>query len=110
MIRLSEIKLPLAALPADATAEMVQDTALDVARVIPRYQNLNAKNATPERPGVSGEWWKAIYQVLFGEDQGPRFGSFAAIYGLANTRALIAKALNGDLVREHAAFLEARKG
>jgi len=99
----------LAALPADATAEVVQDTALDVARAIPRYQNLTAKNATPERPGVSGEWWKAIYQVMFGEDQGPRFGSFAAIYGIANTRALIAKALAGGLVEEHAAFLGARK-
>lgn len=100
----------IAALPADATAEMVQDTALDVARAIPRYQNLTAKNATPERPGVSGDWWKAIYQIFFGEDQGPRFGSFAAIYGLANTRALIAKALAGGLVEEHAAFVEARKG
>jgi len=99
----------IAALPADATAEMVQDTALDVARAVPRYQNLTAKNATPERPGVSGDWWKAIYQVLFGEEQGPRFGSFAAIYGLPNTRALIAKALAGGLVEEHAAFVETRK-
>lgn len=99
----------IAALPADATPEMVQDAALDVARAIPRYQNLAAKGATPDRPGVSGEWWKAIYQVFFGEDQGPRFGSFAAIYGLLNTRALIAKALGGELVKEHAAFLDKRK-
>ncbi|POR50072.1 lysine--tRNA ligase [Bosea psychrotolerans] len=99
----------LAALPPDATAEMVQDTALDVARAVPRYQNLTAKGATPERPGVSGDWWKAIYQVLFGEDQGPRFGSFVAIYGIPETRALIAKALAGELVSEHAAFVEARK-
>jgi len=99
----------IAALPAEATPEMVQDAALDVARAIPRYQNLAAKGATPERPGVSGDWWKAIYQVFFGEDQGPRFGSFAAIYGLPNTRALIAKALAGELVKEHAAFLDARK-
>ncbi|MBX9910192.1 MAG: lysine--tRNA ligase [Beijerinckiaceae bacterium] len=98
----------LAALPADAGAEAIQDAALDVARVIPRYQNLAAKNATPERPGVSGEWWKAIYQVLFGEDQGPRFGSFVAIYGIPETRALIAKALAGELVSEHAAFVAAR--
>ncbi|TAJ28752.1 lysine--tRNA ligase [Bosea sp. (in: a-proteobacteria)] len=105
----SRLDAALAALPADPTPEMVQDTALDVARAIPRYQNLTAKNATPERPGVSGEWWKAIYQVMFGEDQGPRFGSFAAIYGIANTRALIAKGLAGELVAEHAAFVEARK-
>ena len=52
---------------------------------------------------------------MFGEDQGPRFGSFAAIYGLANTRALIAKALVGGLVggarrlRRGAQSAEARK-
>ena len=100
----------LEALPPDATAEMVQDAALDVAREIQRYQHENTKGAPLQRIGVSGEWWKAIYQVLFGEDRGPRFGSFAAIYGVPNTRALIAKALAGDLVREHAAFLAARKG
>jgi lysyl-tRNA synthetase class 1 len=80
-----------------------------VARTIPRYQNPNAKGATPERPGVSGEWWKAIYQVMFGEDQGPRFGSFAAIYGIENTRRLIARALDGGLLAEHEAFLAQRK-
>ncbi len=37
---------------------------------------------------------------MFGEEQGPRFGSFAAIYGIDNTRALIARALAGDLVKE----------
>lgn len=99
----------LAALGEGASAEQVQDAALDVARAIPRYQNMAAKGATPERPGVSGEWWKAIYQVVFGEDQGPRFGSFAAIYGIPETRALLAKALAGELVDEHAAFLEGRK-
>jgi lysyl-tRNA synthetase class 1 len=57
---------------------------------------------------VTGEWWKAIYQVLLGEDQGPRFGSFAAIYGIANTRALIAKGLSGALIAEHEAFMKAR--
>ncbi len=105
----AKLDAALAARPAEATPEMVQDAALDVARAIPRYQNLTAKNATPERPGVSGDWWKAIYQVMFGEDQGPRFGSFAAIYGLPNTRTLIAKALAGDLVKDHAVFLAARK-
>ncbi|MBN9446433.1 MAG: lysine--tRNA ligase [Bosea sp.] len=99
----------LAALPDGASAETVQDTALDIARAIPRYQNFQAKSATPERPAVTGEWWKAIYQVLFGEEQGPRFGSFAAIYGLENTRKLIAKALAGDLLREHEDFVAARK-
>ena len=99
----------LAALEEGASAEQVQDAALDVARAIPRYQNMAAKGATPERPGVSGEWWKAIYQVVFGEDQGPRFGSFAAIYGIPETRALLAKALAGKLKEEHDVFLVMRK-
>jgi lysyl-tRNA synthetase class 1 len=42
-----------------------------------------------------------IYAVLFGEAQGPRLGSFIAIYGLDETRALIDKALSGDLLREN---------
>jgi lysyl-tRNA synthetase class 1 len=39
------------------------------------------------------EWFQALYQVLLGADQGPRFGSFVALYGVAETRALIARAL-----------------
>lgn len=102
------LDLALAALPADASPEAIQDAALDVARAVPRYQNLEAKGATPERPMVKGEWWKAVYNVLLGEEQGPRFGSFAAIYGIANTRALIAKGLSGALIAEHEAFLKGR--
>ena len=44
------------------------------------------------------DWFKALYQVLLGQDQGPRFGSFIALYGVAATRELIGKALAGDLI------------
>ncbi|WP_029041637.1 lysine--tRNA ligase [Cucumibacter marinus] len=44
------------------------------------------------------DWFKALYQVLLGQDQGPRFGSFVALYGVAETRQLIAQALNGDFL------------
>lgn len=44
------------------------------------------------------DWFGAIYQVLLGADQGPRFGSFVALYGVAETRQLIADALAGKLV------------
>lgn len=44
------------------------------------------------------DWFKAIYQVLLGQDQGPRFGSFIALYGVENTRALIEKGVSGQLV------------
>ena len=44
------------------------------------------------------DWFAALYEVLLGQTQGPRFGSFVELYGIAETRALIAKALAGDLV------------
>ncbi len=43
------------------------------------------------------EWFKAIYEVLLGSSQGPRFGSFIELYGIENTRALIEKGLKGEL-------------
>ena len=44
-------------------------------------------------------WFKAIYEVLLGETQGPRFGGFVALYGIDKTVVLIQKALAGKLVR-----------
>jgi lysyl-tRNA synthetase class 1 len=45
------------------------------------------------------DWFGAIYQVLLGADQGPRFGSFVALYGVAETRKLIEDALAGKLLK-----------
>jgi lysyl-tRNA synthetase, class I len=39
------------------------------------------------------DWFRALYEILLGSEQGPRMGSFIALYGVANTRALIADAL-----------------
>ena len=99
----------LGALSPGAGAETIQTGLYDIARAIPRYQDLKAKGATPERPGVSNDWFNMLYNVLLGESRGPRFGSFAALYGVPETRALIARALSGALVAEHAAFLAGRK-
>jgi lysyl-tRNA synthetase, class I len=41
-------------------------------------------------------WFKALYEVLFGQTQGPRFGSFAALFGCAETAALIRRRLEGQ--------------
>ncbi|UXU74493.1 MULTISPECIES: lysine--tRNA ligase [unclassified Paracoccus (in: a-proteobacteria)] len=43
------------------------------------------------------DWFQALYQVLLGADQGPRFGGFIALYGVDETRALIERALAGEL-------------
>lgn len=40
------------------------------------------------------EWFQALYQILLGQDQGPRFGSFIALYGPQETIGLIRNVLN----------------
>jgi len=100
---LEALSASLADLPAEASAETIQHALYDLARPIPRYQDLNAKGATPQRPGVSNDWFNMLYQVLLGEERGPRFGSFIALYGINETRALIARALAGELAGERVA-------
>jgi lysyl-tRNA synthetase class 1 len=92
------VSAKLGEMPADASAEDVQHALYDIARPIPRYQDMSAKGATPERPGVSNDFFNMVYAVLLGEERGPRLGSFIALYGLAETRALIDRALAGELI------------
>ena len=73
----------LAKLSADADSETVQDAVYAVGKAH-EFANLR-------------DWFRALYQVLLGQDQGPRFGSFVALYGIAETRALIARGLAGEL-------------
>jgi len=44
------------------------------------------------------DWFKALYEVLLGASQGPRFGGFIALYGIDETILLIGRALKGELV------------
>jgi lysyl-tRNA synthetase class 1 len=44
-------------------------------------------------------WFKSCYEVLFGTEQGPRLGSFIALYGIPETVALIRRALSGELAK-----------
>ena len=44
-------------------------------------------------------WFAALYEVLLGQTQGPRFGSFAALFGCAQTAAMIRSALNGEFLK-----------
>ena len=43
------------------------------------------------------DWFRALYEVLLGASEGPRFGGFIALYGIDETRALITRALAGEL-------------
>ena len=51
------------------------------------------KKGKDGKPGVSLEWFNLIYQVLLGQEKGPRFGSFVAVYGIGNTIDMIDGAL-----------------
>ncbi|MER8772076.1 lysine--tRNA ligase [Mesorhizobium sp. M0960] len=93
---LTKLSEALAALPADAAGEAIQNAALNVARKIERYQD-RSKQSPEGGPGVSVAFFQMIYQVLIGQERGPRFGSFAALYGIAETRELIRRALAGQL-------------
>ncbi|SLN68617.1 Lysine--tRNA ligase [Roseovarius litorisediminis] len=44
------------------------------------------------------DWFKALYEVLLGASQGPRFGGFIALYGVEETVQLIDDALAGKLI------------
>ncbi|MBH0236257.1 lysine--tRNA ligase [Methylobrevis albus] len=93
---LAALRDRLAGLPAGSDAETIQNAVLDVARAIPRFQD--QKKLGPDGgPGVSVEWFGALYQILLGQDRGPRFGSFVALYGVPETVAMIDKALAGTL-------------
>jgi lysyl-tRNA synthetase class 1 len=76
---LKRLDAELAALPADATAEAIQDQVYEIGKT-GGFENLR-------------DWFKALYETLLGSEQGPRMGSFIALYGIANSRKLIAEAL-----------------
>jgi lysyl-tRNA synthetase class 1 len=93
---LESLDKKLADLPTNADPETIQGVILDVARAIPRYQDQERKGPTGG-PGVSVVWFSTLYEILLGQERGPRFGSFVAIYGIPETRSLIARALSGEL-------------
>ncbi|WP_204337619.1 hypothetical protein, partial [Klebsiella pneumoniae] len=73
---LAKLSDTLGALPAGANGEAIQNATLNVARHIERYQD-HAKQSPEGGPGVSVAFFQMIYQVLIGQERGPRFGSFA---------------------------------
>ena len=79
-IALSDLANALSALPASADAQTIQNTVFTVGKAH-GFAELRA-------------WFGCLYQVLLGQDEGPRFGHFAHIYGLAETATLIDNALS----------------
>jgi lysyl-tRNA synthetase class 1 len=104
---LSELAEALSSHEGSTDAEALQAVVYEVGRR--HFPDTSGKSKSPDgRPGVAQTWFATIYQILLGQERGPRFGSFVALYGVAETRALIARALAGELLREHEAFVTER--
>jgi lysyl-tRNA synthetase class 1 len=71
----------LASVPADTSAEALQTEVYEIGK---RGEFAFASLR---------DWFRALYETLLGSSQGPRMGSFIALYGIENTRRLIAEAL-----------------
>ena len=72
----------LANLPADADGELIQNAVFEVGKRHP-FESLRG-------------WFQALYETLLGSSQGPRMGSFIALYGIENSRKLIGEALQAS--------------
>ncbi|MBN8827466.1 MAG: lysine--tRNA ligase [Sphingobacteriia bacterium] len=72
----------LNSLPENSSAEDIQNKLYDFCR----EQNIETKT-----------FFIALYNLLLGQEQGPRWGSFIALYGIKNTIEKAKKALNGEM-------------
>ncbi len=88
---LEDLRNALAQLPQDASAEDIQNVVYEIGRRDPFLDHV--KKGKDGRPGVSLDWFNMLYQVLLGQEKGPRFGSFVAVYGVGNAVAMIDAAL-----------------
>jgi lysyl-tRNA synthetase class 1 len=79
---LADLDAELAALPADADGDSIQHIIFEIGK---------RHGFEPLR-----DWFKALYEALLGSSQGPRMGSFIALYGVENSRKLIAEALGSS--------------
>jgi lysyl-tRNA synthetase class 1 len=76
---LQRLDAALAELPAEANPDDIQNIVYEIGK---------AGGFDPLR-----DWFQALYETLLGSSQGPRMGSFVALYGIENTRRLIVEAL-----------------
>ncbi|MET0278454.1 MAG: lysine--tRNA ligase [Pseudorhodoplanes sp.] len=88
---LTDLRDALSNLPRDCAPEAIQDVVYEIGRREPFLDH--KKQAKDGKPGVSLDWFNMLYQVLLGQEKGPRFGSFVAAYGLQNTVDMIDGAL-----------------
>ncbi|MEO1700881.1 MAG: lysine--tRNA ligase [Pseudomonadota bacterium] len=95
---LAQLDGKLAALPVHEHTDgaAIQNAVLAAAKSFDRYLDPN-KKGPDGNPTVKSDWFNALYRILLGQERGPRLGSFIALYGVEEMRALIKKAINGEL-------------
>ena len=90
---LLDLRDALSQLPPEASAEQIQEVVYEVGRREPFLDKTGKIKTRDGKPGVALDWFNMLYQVLLGQEKGPRFGSFVAVYGLRNTVDMIDGAL-----------------
>jgi len=90
---LLDLRDALSQLPDDASAEQIQEVVYEIGRREPFLDKTGKIKTRDGKPGVALDWFNMLYQVLLGQEKGPRFGSFVAVYGLKNTIDMIDGAL-----------------
>ena len=90
---LLDLRDALSQLPSDATAEQIQAVVYEIGRREPFLDKTGKGKTKDGKPGVTLDWFNMLYQVLMGQEKGPRFGSFVAVYGLTKTVDMIDGAL-----------------
>ena len=81
---LEELVSRFSKLDKNSEAETIQTIVYDIGKEA-EYENLR-------------DWFMALYQILLGQEQGPRFGSFVALYGIDKTCELINRAIKKELI------------
>jgi lysyl-tRNA synthetase class 1 len=84
VVALSDLRDGLVALTGEVTPELLQNAIFEVGK----------RHATTFP--VLRDWFKALYQILLGQDQGPRMGSFIALFGMKESLALLDRAIKGE--------------
>jgi lysyl-tRNA synthetase class 1 len=90
---LMDLRDALAQLPSGANASQIQEVVYEVGRREPFLDRSGKIKTKDGKPGVSLDWFNLLYQVLLGQEKGPRFGSFVALYGIQNAIDMIDGAL-----------------
>jgi lysyl-tRNA synthetase class 1 len=80
MVALKELREKIGEMQEGASGQDVQQAVYEVGKA--HYENLK-------------DWFKALYQIILGQDMGPRMGSVFALFGIKESVELIDKVIAG---------------